>query len=196
MTTRTLNILLWAAVAVALIAGGSAWFLLSRGSDLPIASTLGQGDYALTTTEGEAFTEATLTEGRPSAIFFGFTHCPDVCPTTLGDLLTWQEELGEEAEDLRIYFVTVDPERDDAETLGEYVSWVPGATGVTGPRGEIDKAIRAFGVYAAKVPLEDGDYTMDHSAFVLLFDGQGNFTQPITYQEPMESALSKLRQVL
>ncbi|NDV00853.1 SCO family protein [Pseudoroseicyclus tamaricis] len=196
MTTRTLNILLWAAVAVALLAGGSAWYLLSRGSDLPVAGTLGQGDYALTTTDGAPFTEEVLASGQPSAVFFGFTHCPDVCPTTLGDILTWQEELGDEAEDLRVYFVTVDPERDDPEVLGDYVSWVPGVAGVTGPRAEIDKATRAFGVYASRVPLEGGDYTMDHSAYVLLFDGNGNFVEPITYQEPLESALRKLRRAI
>ncbi|MGZ9809851.1 SCO family protein [Pseudoroseicyclus sp. H15] len=196
MNQRSLRLILWVAVAVAILAGGSAFYMLRAGADLPVAGTLGQGDYALATTDGEAFTEATLTDGHPTAVFFGFTHCPDVCPTTLGDILTWREELGEEGDPLKVYFVTVDPERDDAETLGDYVSWVPGVTGVTGERAEIDKAIRAYGVYAAKVPLDGGDYTMDHSAFVLLFDRNGNFIEPISYQEPLETALRKLRRAL
>lgn len=104
-----------------------------------VADTIGRGDYVLTATDGTTFTEDTL-QGSPSAVFFGFTHCPEVCPTTLGDIATWQEQLGTK-EPLRVYFVTVDPERDTMEMLGGYVGWVPGVIGVTGSREEIDKAI-------------------------------------------------------
>ncbi|MBT9383409.1 SCO family protein [Pseudooceanicola sp. CBS1P-1] len=157
-----------------------------------LGAVIGRGDYRLQTTEGTPFTEATL-KGAPSAVFFGFTHCPEVCPTTLGDIALWQQEL--EGEPLRVFFVTVDPERDTPDTLRDYVSWAPGVTGVSGSRAEIDKAIRAFRVYAAKVPLEDGDYTMDHSANVLLFDGAGAFFGTIGYQEPTERAVATLRRL-
>jgi protein SCO1/2 len=156
---------------------------------------LGQGEYSLIGTDGQPFTQATL-QGAPSAVFFGFTHCPEVCPTTLGDIAVWQDELGEEAQDLRVFFVTVDPERDTAELLGDYVGWVPGVVGVTGDTTEIRAAEKAFRIYSRKIPLSDGEYTMDHSAYVLLFDDQGLFFEPITYQEDLDRALSKLRRLL
>ncbi|MCO4842875.1 MAG: SCO family protein [Yoonia sp.] len=160
-----------------------------------IADKMGRGDYALTATDGTIFTQDTL-KGSPSAVFFGFTHCPEVCPTTLGDVATWQDVLKEEdGKELRVFFVTVDPERDTAEMLGDYVSWVPGVVGVTGSVEEVDKAIKSFLIYARKVPLEDGGYTMDHSASVLLFDDKGRLFEPIGYQEGDVRALDKIRRL-
>lgn len=179
---------------LALLAAG--WFLvLEPRLNASVADTLGHGDYSLVATDGSTFTEDSLT-GTPSAVFFGFAHCPEVCPTTLGDVAEWQATLAEDGEQLRVYFVTVDPERDTPEMLGDYVSWVPGVTGVSGSREEIDKAIRAFRVYAQKVPLKDGGYTMDHSAYVLLFDRHGRFDQPISYQEDFDRAMGKIRQLI
>ena len=130
-------------------------------------------------------------------MFFGFTHCPEVCPTTLGDVTYWQELLAEEGKGpLRVYFVTVDPERDTPEMLEDYVSWAPGVIGVSGDPDEVDKAIKAFRVYTRKVPLDDGDYTMDHSAFVLLFDATGRFDQPISYGEETGRAMTKIRRLV
>ena len=159
-----------------------------------IGDDLGRGDYALTATDGSTFTEATL-RGAPSAVFFGYSHCPDVCPTTMGEIADWQDQLGGDAK-LRVFFVTVDPERDSVDMLRDYVSWVPGVVGVSGPRPEIDKAIRAFRIYANKVPGSDGAYWMDHTAYVMLFDANGRFDQIISYQEPPETALPKLRKLL
>lgn len=189
----TLGSLLGAALLAVLAVG---WFrILEPRVNASVADQLGQGDYRLTTTDGGTFTEDSLV-GAPSAVFFGFTHCPEVCPTTLGDVAGWQEALAEDGEELRVFFVTVDPERDTPEMLGDYVSWVPGVTGVSGSQAEIDKAIRAFRVYAQRVPLKDGGYTMDHSAFVLLFDDRGHFDQPIAYQEGYDRAIGKIRQLV
>lgn len=193
MSGKKLRLLLWGLVAINLSALAYVGIVKPR-MDASVLDTLGQGEYALTTTGGETFTETTLTEG-PSMVFFGFTHCPDVCPTTLGDILTWQEELPE-AKDMNVFFVTVDPERDTADILGEYVGWVDGVQGVTGSQEEVDKALQAFRIYAARVPLEGGDYTMDHSASVLLFDADGRYTDRIRYQEELPSAMEKLRKVL
>lgn len=193
MTPKKLRILLWGLVGINLAA--LLWVtVVSPRMNASVLDTLGRGEYALQTTGGGTFTEATLTEG-PSAIFFGFTHCPDVCPTTLGDILTWQEELPE-AKDMNVFFVTVDPERDTTEILGEYVGWVDGVEGVTGSREEIDKAIQAFRIYANKVPLDDGGYTMDHSASVLLFDANGSYMDRIAYQEALPTAVEKLKKAL
>ncbi|MCB1339802.1 MAG: SCO family protein [Pseudooceanicola sp.] len=192
MTKTTLRIVLWSLALAALAA--FAWVrFLQPTLNTSLAQTIGPGDYRLETTSGEVFTEDTL-KGSPSAVFFGFTHCPEVCPTTLGDIATWQEELGPDHR-LRVFFVTVDPERDTVDTLREYVSWAPGVTGVSGPPAEIAKAIKAFRVLARKVPTGEGNYTMDHSASVLLFDSKGRFFEPIGYQEGFDRAVAKLRRL-
>lgn len=194
MTRKTLNLTLWltAIIAVFLFI---VWRFALPAAESAAAIELGRGEYRLQTTEGTAFTEDSLA-GAPSAVFFGFTHCPLVCPTTLGDIATWQEELADSGEDLRVFFVTVDPARDRLDRLRDYVSWVPGVIGVTGSQGETDKALKAFRVYAQKVDTEDGAYSMDHSAYVLLFDDKGRFTDLISYQEDPAKALSKLRHLL
>ena len=152
---------------------------------------LGQGDYRLEATDGTAFTEASL-RGGPTAVFFGFTHCPDVCPTTLGDISAWQEDIGG-SDALDVYFITVDPDRDTVGILTEYVGWVPGVAGVSGDQSEVNKALESFGIFAQKVPTGGGDYTMDHSASVLLFDDSGQFFETIRYQEDHDVAVTKLR---
>lgn len=194
---RRLRYVLWALVVVAL--GVVGWFRfgapsLEQAADLGTA-TLGQGEYRLAATDGSEFTAETL-KGHPSAVFFGFTHCPDVCPTTLGDIAGWQAELGPAADDLRVFFVTVDPERDSVEKLREYVSWVPGVTGVSGSPEEIAKAVKAFRIYARKSPLDGGGYNMDHSSMLLLFDRNGEYAGLIAYQEGDARALTSLRKLL
>lgn len=155
---------------------------------------LGQGDYQLQTTDGVTFTQASLT-GGPTAVFFGFTHCPDVCPTTLGDISAWQEDIGG-SDVLNVYFVTVDPERDTVDILTDCVGWVLGVAGVSGARPEVDKLLQSFKVFAQKVPTDGDDYTMDHSASVLLFDGDGQFFETIRYQEDHDVAVAKIKMLI
>lgn len=183
--------------ALAIVAVGAfVWLnVISPRMTQSLADQMGQGDYQLVTTGGDPFTQATLRE-RPSAVFFGFTHCPEICPTTLADMAFIQEEMGLTPDDLAIYFVTVDPERDTADVLKDYVEWVPGARGVTGTPEQVQKAVSAFRAYSRRVPLEDGDYTMDHSAYVMLFDDRGRFFEPIGYQEDFDRAMGKIRRLL
>lgn len=185
---------LWVLVAVVAVAavGFYAYTSMTRSAQ---AAGLGHGDYQLQTTSGEDFSRASF-NGNPSVLFFGFTHCPEVCPTSLAEIAAWYETLGDEANDLNAYFVTVDPERDTAEVLGEYVSWTGKVTGVTGAPAEIEKATKAWAVYAAKVPLDDGGYTMDHTASVFLLDNKGEFSGTIAYREDNATALGKLRNLL
>lgn len=193
---RILRIALWTTVALALAA--LVWFQVVEprlNQPAGMHSDLGKGDYQLVTTDGQPFTQDSM-KGQPTAVFFGFTHCPDVCPTTLGEVMAWQEDLEAEDQELRVLFVTVDPERDTQEILGEYVSWVPGVTGITGTPEEIAKATRAFRVYARKAPLNEGGYNVDHSTQVLLFDAQGDYFGLIGYQEPHERAMGTLRRLL
>lgn len=187
---------MWGLVALALLA--VAWIqLISPRLEQSITDTLGQGDYELVGTDGSIFTEDTL-KGTPSAVFFGFTHCPAVCPTTLGDIATWQYEItGSDTETaFRAFFVTIDPERDTVDVLDDYVSWAPGVTGITGSREEIDKAIKAFAIYARRVPGNDENYNMDHTASVLLFDEDGNLFEPIGYGEGVDRAVAKIKRML
>lgn len=189
---RTARIVLWVAVVVvAAVATG----LYALGTRSPALASLGDGDYQLQTAAGEAFNRDSF-NGHPSALFFGFTHCPDVCPTTLAEMTVWFETLGEEARDLKAYFVSVDPERDTPEVVGAYVAWTGHVTAVTGSRSEIDKAIKAWGVFAKRIATEDGSYTMDHTASVFLLDRQGNFTGTIAYREDGATAVAKLRKLI
>lgn len=136
-------------------------------------------------------------QGHPSAVFFGFTHCPEVCPTTLYEMSMWMEHLGSKGDRLRGYFISLDPERDTPGVLGDYVSSVSDRiTGITGNGAEIDRLADAWGVYSRRVPLEDGGYTMDHTASVFLLDSAGHMTTTISYGEDSDSAIAKLQVLL
>ena len=191
---KTIRTVLWTLVAV--LGLGAAGFYAYTASTRPAeAGGLGHGDYQLETVAGMPFNRQSF-EGSPSVLFFGFTHCPEVCPTSLAEIASWYEALGDEAKDLKAYFVTVDPERDTPEVLADYVAWTGHVTGLVGTPEETEKAIKAWAVYAAKVPLEGGDYTMDHTASVFLLDKQGEFSGTIAYRESNSVALDKLRNLL
>ncbi|MFN3525261.1 MAG: SCO family protein [Paracoccus sp. (in: a-proteobacteria)] len=195
-TLRRVRIALWAGVVVA--AAALLWVTVLRPApdDHQVTlQSLGRGDYSLVTADGQPFTHNDL-KGQPTAVFFGFTHCPDVCPTTLGEITGWQEDLAAEGAALRTLFITVDPERDTPEVLGEYVSWVPGVTGITGTQADIDKALAAFRAFAQRVPLEGGGYTVNHSTQVLLFDARGEYFGLVSYQEDHDRAMGTIRRLL
>jgi protein SCO1 len=151
--------------------------------------------FALVDHKGAPITEAAF-RGHPSAVFFGFTHCPEVCPTTLFELDGWLKKLGDEGKNLRAYFVSVDPERDTAEVMDSYVSKVSDRiTGITGEPDKVHEMAKAFGIFSRKVDLEGGDYTMDHTASVILLDSDGAFAGTIAYQENPDAALAKLKRL-
>ena len=151
--------------------------------------------FSLVDQNGQPITEAAF-RGHPSAVFFGFTHCPEVCPTTLFELDGWLKQLGDEGKDLRAYFVTVDPERDTAEIMKTYVGNVSDRiTGITGEPGKVHAMAKDFGIYWRKVDVEGGDYTMDHTASVILLDSDGGFVGTIAYGENPDTALAKLKRL-
>ena len=151
--------------------------------------------FALVDQKGAPITEAAF-RGQPSAIFFGFTHCPEVCPTTLFELDGWLKKLGDDGKNVRAYFVTVDPERDTAATMDTYVSNVSDRiTGITGEPEKVLAMAKAFGIFSRKVDLEGGDYTMDHTASVILLDSDGAFAGTIAYEENPDAALAKLKRL-
>jgi protein SCO1 len=141
-----------------------------------------------------AITEAAFA-GKPFVLFFGFTHCPEVCPTTLYELTGHLEALGAEADSVNGFFVSVDPERDTPEILKTYLSSYPRITGITGNLDEIEKLKSAWRVFAKKVPLEGGGYTMDHTASMFLVKADGSLMGTIGYGESAKAALAKLKRL-
>lgn len=134
--------------------------------------------------------------GQPTAIFFGFTHCPEVCPTTLFEMDGWLKSLGDEGKDIQAYFISVDPERDTPEILKAYVSNVSDRiAGITGEPDKVAAMAKSFGIYWKKVPLDGGDYTLDHTASVLLLDRTGDFFGTIAYGEAQDAAMAKLKRL-
>lgn len=153
-------------------------------------------DFRLTDHEGNEVGPQSLV-GRPAMVFFGFTYCPDVCPTTLSDISGWLDELGEDAERLNVIFITVDPERDTEEAMAEYVSYFhPAIRGWTGPEEQIARAAEGFRATYEKVTTEGDDYTMNHTASVFLFDAEGQFATMIDNHEPREFAVPKIQRAL
>jgi len=162
---------------------------------IPTASAIG-GPFQLVDHNGKPFTDADL-KGKPHLIFFGFTHCPDVCPSALFDVSEIFRALGPEGDKAGALFVTVDPERDTAPVLKDYLSnFDPRLVGVTGKRDDVDKMLYAYRVYAKKVPTEGGDYTMDHTALIYLMDKQGRFVAPFNLKRRPEEAAADLRRYL
>lgn len=193
---KNLRLGLWIAIGVLAVGAGLATFLLPRVSAESVEA-YGTGDYALVDHNGLTVTQATFASGKPSLVFFGFTHCPEVCPTTLYEMASWLEALGPEGDDLNAFFVTVDPERDTPEMLKAYVTApTDRVTGVTGDAAEIDEIVSAWHVHAERVPLENGDYTMDHTASVFLIGPRGEFEGTIAYREASDIALGKIRNLL
>jgi protein SCO1/2 len=193
---RAIRYAAWAAVAAAMaIVGYVAW--QQYGGDVGrIAAASIAGPFSLTDQRGATVTEAAL-KGHPTALFFGYTFCPDVCPTTLFEMTGWLDKLGAEGDKLKVYFVTVDPERDTEEALASYLSaFDPRITGLTGSPEAIEKMIKAYRIYARKVPLDSGGYVMDHTASIYLLDADAVFTGTIDYQEAPDTALAKLRRLI
>nr|WP_127110159.1 SCO family protein [Pararhodobacter zhoushanensis] len=134
--------------------------------------------------------------GRPTMVFFGFTWCPDVCPTTLSDISGWLEELGTDADRLNVAMITVDPERDTTEVLGDYLShFDPRIIGLTGTLEEIERAASGFRARFEKLARDD-DYTMNHTAGVFLFRSDGGFASIIDYHEDRRFAVPKIRRAI
>ena len=135
--------------------------------------------------------------GRPTMVFFGFTWCPDICPTTLSDISNWLDEIGPDADQMNTVLISVDPERDTPEVLGDYLSnFDPRINGLTGPLPQIEQAVAGFRASFRKVPQDDGDYTMDHTAGVFLFDADGRFVSIIDYHEDPRYAVPKIRRAI
>ena len=199
---RALRYALWGLVGVVVIGMGAFATLSFIRSQAPDQSALYEGvdtvggPFTLVRSDtGQTVSEADFAD-KPMAIFFGFTYCPDVCPTTLFELATYLERLGPLADNIHTIMVTVDPERDTPEFLEQYVAaFSDNIIGLTGSREAIDEAIANYRVYARRVELDDGDYTMDHTASIFLMNTENQLVGTIAYQESPETALPKLERL-
>ena len=150
-------------------------------------------DFELYDQDNKKVTKADIL-GSPSVLFFGFTYCPDVCPTTLQSLSVLIGQLGENSKKLKFYFISVDPERDTPEALKQYLnSFHPAIKSLTGDPKQLDVLIKSYSIYAKKVPLENNNYTMDHTSFLILIDKNTNLVGTISYDEKIDVALAKLK---
>ena len=158
-------------------------------------STVG-GPFRLTDQDGKPISDDNF-RGRPFLVFFGFTHCPDICPTTLFEVSEVMRKLGPDADKTAALFVTVDPERDTPGKLKDYLSsFDPHLVGLTGDPAAIAAVAKAYRVYSKKVPLDQGGYTMDHTAIVYLMDKSGRFVSPFSLKRTTDAAAADLRRYM
>src|ERR1700716_1627190 len=154
------------------------------------------GPFQLTDQTGQTVTEKNL-RGRPTLIFFGFPPCPDGGPTSLFEISEVLRAMGKDADRVNAYFVSVDPERDTNAAIKEYLSsFDPHLKGLTGDPQAVAKVLSAYRVYSKKVPLKDGDYTMDHTALIYLMDRDGRFVSPFNLKRTPEQAAAELKHYL
>lgn len=192
---RVLRIVLWALVLVA-GAGAAYLFLSARNAPVDAGPAVYATPFTLIDQDGNEVTEADFL-GKPSAWFYGFTHCPDVCPTTLSEMSALLEALGPDADRLQAVFVSIDPERDGVATMKDYVEYFDDRiVGLTGSLEDVSAMAKARYIFFEKVPLEGGDYTMEHSASVHLADAGGSFFGTLDGEEPFDTRLQKLRRLI
>jgi protein SCO1/2 len=192
-TTRLLLIL--GAFLAGLVLCFSVVLIVTGRGPSPLANTSAAigGPFQLTDQNGKPISDRDL-KGHPSLVFFGFTHCPEVCPTTLFDISEILNKLGPDAAKVNAVFITVDPERDTPATLKDYLaSFNPQLVGVGGDTDALAAVAKAYRVYYKKIPLKDGDYTMDHTAIVYLMDKNGQFVAPFSLKRRPEEAAADLR---
>jgi protein SCO1/2 len=189
---RTIRPLVIIAAFAASLAIGLAIMLWALGGlrTVTAPAAIG-GPFQLTDQAGQTVTEQYL-KGKPTLIFFGFTHCPDVCPTSLFEISEVLKAMGTDADKVNAWFVSVDPERDTAAAMKDYLSsFDPHLKGLTGEPEQVAKVLSSYRVYAKKVPLKDGDYTMDHTALVYLMGKDGSFVGAFNIEQPPAQAAAE-----
>jgi len=187
LSSRALGVI----AACLVLAGLGLWIVMTPSRS---GAALVGGPFALQTGEGKTLTDADM-KGKPFLVYFGYTHCPDVCPTTLAQITDVLKRLPDKP--IRVLFITVDPERDTPALMADYVgSFDPRIIGLSGTPDEIAAVEKAYRVYARKAPTKDGDYTMDHSSIVYLMDAKGGFVEAFNLERPSEESAKELASYL
>lgn len=184
-------------IAAALFAFAAEVFIAwpTREQPAQSLSTIG-GPFTMTDHKGQTVSEKDF-RGKASALFFGFTACPDICPTMLTRMASLLDQLGEDAGKINVILVSVDPERDTPEVLASYLqAFDPRITGLTGTAGQLADFAKRYRVFYEKIPGEGGSYSMNHTSGVLLFDAHGNFQSIVDGHEPEDVGLKKLQRVI
>jgi protein SCO1/2 len=197
MTPRTSRVLLvLAAFFTSLVLAFAIVMLVVRSGPVATPTAAVGGPFRLIDHNGRPLTDQDL-KGRPFLVFFGFTHCPDICPSTLFEVSEVLRRLGPDGDRVRALFITVDPERDTPEKLKDYLSsFDPRLIALTGDPDAVAATAKAYRVYWKKVPLEGGNYTMDHTTIVYLMDKEGRFVAPFGLKRRPEEAAAELRRHL
>lgn len=192
---KTFRLALWGMVAlVAAVLGLIIYGNSQQGGGLALAN-FGK-PFKLASSNGGELDSASL-KGKPYGIFFGFTHCPEVCPTTLFEMSTALKELGDQAKDFKLVFITVDPERDTVPDMKNYLAnFDPRIEGAVPTLDQLPDIARAYHIYYKKEPTSDGSYTMDHTATLFLIDAQGNLKSTISFDENRDTRIAKLKKLL
>lgn len=192
---KRFRIFLWGLVGIAALGASLLWINSSSPSSRQTELAPIGGPFTLTASDGRPFPSSRL-NGRPAAIFFGFTHCPDVCPTTLARLVKLRRQLGKGDQALSIVFITVDPERDGPAEVGSYAELFQAPViGLTGSPSQIDRVKSQFGVFSRKSEMPAGGYSVDHTASVFLMDRDGRFVATLSPEEDDRTAMDKLRRI-
>ncbi|WP_343346044.1 SCO family protein [Sphingomicrobium sp. XHP0239] len=197
---KRVRIVLWVLVAFAAV--GFLYLNSNRPEPGPMMETRPDpnsnvtfgGPFELVDGEGRPFSSTRLA-GRPHAVFFGFTNCPDICPTTLSDLVRLREDLGGD-DAFEIVFISVDPNRDGPKEVGRYADLFDSPIiGLTGTEGQVEAAMEQFGIVARRDSEDPETYGVDHTANVFLMDRNGEFVSTISPEEPREVARQKLERI-
>ncbi|GAB6052403.1 SCO family protein [Magnetospira thiophila] len=202
---KHLSIILLVVLALAAALGGRLFLMSGNGDGGGVSINLAQqtgaigGPFSLTTHDGRQVTEKDFL-GKPFMVYFGYTFCPDVCPTSLSAIGDALEMVGDKAKDLPVLFISVDPERDTPEALADYVDYFsPNIIGLTGTAEQIQQAARAYKAYFAKVREEgkgEDFYLMDHSAFTYFMDETGTMAALFPHGMAPEEMAQRLEKLL
>ena len=171
--------------------------ILKKDNEIQYASEAKLGiPFELTDSNGNKITEAVFV-GSPSVLFFGFTHCPSICPLALHRLSLLIESLGKDQNRLNAYFITLDPERDTWKVLNNYLSFFNNRIiGITGDSKKIKALAKSWGIYSKKVPLDGENYTIDHTSLIFLLKSDGNFLKTIDFEDDFELSLKEIKKLL
>jgi protein SCO1/2 len=198
---KTFRIVISALALVMIALFAWLWFAVNNQNSIVAEKPWGVS-FSLVAQGGQPITEKAFQSGKPTALFFGFTHCPEICPTTVYELTGWMKTVDPDKSKLQAYFVTIDPRRDTTELLNTYLSNASDRIiGISGDPAKVEAMARGFKVFFEKVPADaknpDGpDYTMNHSASVFLLDGNGRFVGTIDYGENPDVAVQKLKNLI
>jgi len=184
------------ALLIVLLLAGAGYFFWAGQAEEPVQSVSIGGPFRLASARGGIVDSRDL-RGMPYGVFFGYTHCPDVCPTTLYDISNVLDTLGSGARDFRLFFITVDPERDTAQVMKDYVSnFDPRIEGLVPTKDELPRILQAFHAVFEKVPDGSGGYTMNHTATVYLMGRDGALQSTLTFGENPDTRIAKLKRLL